>query len=171
MKALGSIGRNRPERSRSAEITCAIWRPIWAASAFSPVNSVTAKGMGSTRPWVISTRNSAQACDEKSKTVKARKRAASFMTINPYSMLERNVRRYATYSNPRFLTSLSSYEYLARLIGPAILSDQRPKSNRATGRMSPVTMDKASTGGYSPHAAHFQPPRDRTDQTNYCVTR
>src|SRR4029453_9307231 len=44
MKAPRSMGRNRPERSRSAAITCETWAPV-----ASPTKSVTAIGIGLAR--------------------------------------------------------------------------------------------------------------------------
>jgi hypothetical protein len=56
MKAALSIGRNRPERSRSAATT-----PAMSAPTGAPKKSVTAMGSGSTWPLVMSMRSSARA--------------------------------------------------------------------------------------------------------------
>ena len=64
--ARGSIGRNRPERSRLAATNSAIWRPNCCAAAESPANGLTAIGSGSIPPRVMSSSRTARAGDASS---------------------------------------------------------------------------------------------------------
>src|ERR1700759_4381379 len=60
MKLCESIGRNSPDRSRSAETTPAMSRPAWDSLAAAPESAGIAIGTGSTLPLVMSMRNSAR---------------------------------------------------------------------------------------------------------------
>src|SRR5258708_15803257 len=60
MKARGSSGLNRPERSRLDEMTLVTSWPIWPSCGRSPKNGETAMGIGSTRPRVMSILSSAR---------------------------------------------------------------------------------------------------------------